>query len=215
MIFFNNHIPPNEAFLEQIRDYFRMCSKTERQRYVTDTDKNKEGQYTEESAKKTADAMTVKEAERFADKRIQTAKIKEEKNCMDSKEVFDFLNAVIEQTKDGTLKWIRVDSGARTENKGSHAYEAVTRHGSILIKKQANTCCYGTSLHIAKEVGEYHDILGVYSFWGQADRDKAQYQDLQDHIEAIYTLIHERRMKHVFKNLYEGIVRREDKSTDE
>lgn len=62
-------------------------------------------------------AMTVKEAESFVDSQMKSVEIKKERDCMNGKEVFDFLNAVIDQTKHGSLKWEWIEGKPEDETK--------------------------------------------------------------------------------------------------
>lgn len=156
-------------------------------------------------------AMTVKEAERLMDRRMDCKKggIRH----MKGEEIIDFLKTVIKQTKEDILTWEITEKETLTweitgretiiEDTHRYTYQAKMNRGRIELKEKKKFLRGDPSanLHIAANSGEYYSIFDLVECCEEQEKAGELMSEIQMYIAAINSLINEKKVKYAFECL--------------
>lgn len=155
-------------------------------------------------------AITVKEAERLMDRRMDLKK--GGTRHMKGEEIIDLLKTVIKQTKEDILTWEIVGREMLTKNKTRYTYQAKMNRGKIKLKEKKRFSRENPSanLYITANSGEYYNILDLVQHCQEQEKAGELISEIKMYIAAINTLINEKKGKYALECLLGEESRRGD-----
>lgn len=146
-------------------------------------------------------AMTVKEAERLMDRRMDCKKGGTRR--MKGKEIIEFLETVINQTNEDILTWEITGKETTIEDASRYTYQAKMNRGKIKLEEKKKFLRGNSSadLYIAANSGEYYSIFDLVQCCEEREKAGELTGEIQMYIAAINTLITEKKVKYAFECL--------------
>ena len=155
-------------------------------------------------------AMTVKEAESFVNSRMDYKKGRT--RHMKGKEIIEFLETVIKQTKEDILTWEITEKETLAQGASRYTYQAKMKRGKIKLeeKKVFSRENNSANLYIAANSGEYYSIFKLVDCCQEQEKAAELISEIQIYIAAINILITEKKVKYAFECLLGEESRRGD-----